>query len=117
MSKLEVAAYTDVLTKQETKGTINGAPSSKHSVCLVQRLNIKDDVDLMPTWNRRVNRMTPFSSMMAVVSYWIYFGFRIRYTIDAQQAAHQIFVYAWIFIAVEMGVACVFEASTMHSLC
>jgi hypothetical protein len=85
------------------------------SICLVERLHLKDDVDHMPMWKRRINRLTPISSMMAVISYWIYFGFRIRYTLDAQRAAHRIFVYAWIFVAVEMGVACKFKISVNNS--
>ncbi|KAG4429426.1 hypothetical protein IFR05_015089 [Cadophora sp. M221] len=75
------------------------------SVCLVERLHLNDDVDHMPKWKKRVNRLTPISSFLAVVSYWIYFAFRIQYTIAAQRVANRIFVYAWIFVVIEMGVA------------
>jgi hypothetical protein len=89
---------------------------SAKSVCLVERVHGKDDIDHMPGWKRRVNRLTPFFSMMAVGAYWFYFAFRIRFTIDAQYAANKVFVMAWIFIAVEMGVACKLHFKSMHHM-
>lgn len=73
---------------------------------MVQRVHGTDDIDHLPTWKRRVNKLTPFFSVVAVASYWVYFVFRIKYTLAAQRANNEIYAMAWTFIAVEMGVAC-----------
>jgi hypothetical protein len=75
-------------------------------ICLVERVDEKDDIEHLPLWKRRINRLTPLFAMVAVTSYWLYLAFRIKYTIAAQQAANKTFVMAWTFIAVELGVAC-----------
>lgn len=72
---------------------------------MVERVHSKDDIDHLPTWKRRLNKYTPVFSLIAVTAYWVYFAFRIKYTIAAQHAANRIFAMAWTFIAVEMGVA------------
>lgn len=79
--------------------------NSVEPVCLVERVHSKDDIDHLPAWKRRINKCTPLFSLIAVAAYWVYFTFRIKYTIAAQHAAHRIFAMAWTFIAVEMGVA------------
>jgi hypothetical protein len=79
---------------------------SSEPVCLVERLHSKDDIDHLSAWKRRLNKLTPLFSLIAVASYWVYFAFRIKYTVAAQRAANRIFAMAWTFIAVEMGVAC-----------
>lgn len=79
--------------------------ASSEPVCLVERLHSKDDIDHLPAWKRRLNKFTPFFSLIAVAAYWVYFAFRIKYTVAAQHAANRIFAMAWTFIAVEMGVA------------
>lgn len=93
------------LAPSSVYGGNSSADENEKTVCLVERLHGKDDIDHMPTWKRRINRLTPFFSMIAVGAYWVYFSFRIRYTIAAQAVAHKVFVMAWIFIAVEIGVA------------
>ncbi|KAF1848129.1 glycosyltransferase family 2 protein [Cucurbitaria berberidis CBS 394.84] len=78
---------------------------SAEPVCLVERVHGKDDIDHIPLWKRRINKCTPLFSLIAVSSYWVYFVFRIKFTLAAQAVAHKVFVMAWTFIAVEMGVA------------
>lgn len=73
---------------------------------MVQRVHETDDIDLIPTWKRRLNKGTPIFSLIAVGAYWVYFAFRIKYTLAAQRANHKIYAMAWTFIAVETGVAC-----------
>ena len=72
---------------------------------MVERVHGKDDIDHLPTWKRRINKCTPVFSLIAVAAYWVYFAFRIKYTIAAQHAANRVYAMAWTFIAVEMGVA------------
>lgn len=59
----------------------------------------------MAGWKRKLNRLAPFSALCALVSYWIYFVLRIKYTLAAQKAAHHIYVYAWMVVFIEMGIA------------
>jgi hypothetical protein len=73
---------------------------------LVERVHETDDIDLLPPWKRRLNKCTPIFSIIAVAAYWVYFAFRIKYTVAAQHAANRVFAMAWTFIAVETGVAC-----------
>jgi hypothetical protein len=80
--------------------------ASADPVCLVERVHGTDDIDHIPLWKRRINKCTPLFSLVAVASYWVYFAFRIKYTLAAQHVMNQIFAMAWAFIAVEMGVAC-----------
>lgn len=78
---------------------------SAEPLCLVERVDEKDDVEHLPLWKRRINRCTPVFSFIAVSSYWLYLAFRIKFTIAAQESANKVFVMAWTFIAVELGVA------------
>ncbi|KAF2134355.1 glycosyltransferase family 2 protein [Dothidotthia symphoricarpi CBS 119687] len=80
-------------------------PVSTDPLCLVERVHASDDIDHLPTWKRRINKCTPLFSLVAVASYWVYFVFRIKYTLAAQAVANRVFAMAWTFIAVEMGVA------------
>lgn len=79
--------------------------SSAEPLCLVERVHGIDDIDHLPTWKRRINKCTPIFSLIAVSSYWVYFVFRVKYTLAAQEVANRIFAMAWTFIAIEMGVA------------
>ncbi|KAF2846880.1 glycosyltransferase family 2 protein [Plenodomus tracheiphilus IPT5] len=74
-------------------------------VCLVEKIHSKDDIDHLPVWKRRINNLTPLCSLAAVTAYWVYFTFRIKFTIAAQRASNKILTMAWTFIAVEVGVA------------
>lgn len=76
---------------QESKGN-SKSDTTSCSVCLVEKLHDHDDIDHMAGWKRICNRFAPFSALCALVSYWIYFVMRIRYTLAAQNAAHHIYV-------------------------
>jgi hypothetical protein len=87
------------------KSAEKGLDADTRPICLVERVDEKDDIEHLPLWKRRINRCTPLFSSVAISSYWLYLAFRIKYTIAAQEAANKIFVMAWTFIAVELGVA------------
>lgn len=74
-------------------------------LCLVERVHGTDDIDHLPSWKRRVNKCTPIFSIAAVAAYWVYFVYRIKYTLAAQEKYNRIYGMAWTFIAVELGVA------------
>jgi hypothetical protein len=104
---------------EKTTSIIHGqseklARDSTEPLCLVQRVHETDDIDHLPSWKRRLNRFTPLFSVVAVTSYWVYFVFRIKYTIAAQRANNQVYGMAWAFIAVEMGVACKSIQAPLH---
>ena len=71
----------------------------------IQRLAAHDDIDHMTKAQRWIYMTTPLWAALSLVSYWGYFALRIRFTIDAQNQANAIFWMAWVFIAVEIGVA------------
>lgn len=93
-----------------------GFDTSTEALCLVEKLHEKDDSDHLPTWKRRINKLTPLCSLIAIATYWVYFTFRIKYTIAAQHAANRIFAMAWTFIAVEMGVAREYTYIKQHAI-
>lgn len=74
-------------------------------LCLVERVHGTDDIDHLPVWKRRINKCTPLFSVVAVTAYWVYFAYRIKYTVAAQREYKKVFGMAWTFIAVELGVA------------
>ena len=71
----------------------------------IKRLAKHDDIDLMTPAQRWIYMTTPLWAALSLISYWGYFALRIRFTIDAQNHANEIFWMAWVFIGVEIGVA------------
>ncbi|CAD6590774.1 MAG: hypothetical protein ASARMPRED_004999 [Alectoria sarmentosa] len=71
----------------------------------VEKLNDKDDAGYVRSWKVRVNQLLPFTSLTAICSYWLYFAFRVRYTVAAQRLKHTVYPVAWLFLSIELGVA------------
>ncbi len=59
----------------------------------------------MKPWKRYLYFSSCFLSVAALGSYGLYFGLRIHFTIAAQHAYGRVFPAAWIFIALEVGIA------------
>lgn len=76
---------------------------------VIEKLNKHDDVDLLPTWKRRLHRLAPLFTIAAVGGYFTYFAFRIIFTVSAQRAFHKVYIMAWLFIAAEFMVARKFD--------
>ncbi len=70
------------------------------------KLADKDDIEHMPQWKRIIYHCSPLFSLLSLGAYWLYFIYRVKYTLDAQRLANKVFYMAWTFIMVEMGVAC-----------
>lgn len=91
-------------------------PSSAISICkeqpsdgpcyAVQRYDDKDDAGYVPTWKHRLNKLLPLTSFCAISAYWLYFSFRVVYTVAAQNLKHTVYPVAWLFLSIELGVAC-----------
>lgn len=64
-----------------------------------------DDADLLPQWKRRLYRLGPLFTFLAMGSYLLYFAYRIYCTYDAQHYYHETYVMAWLFISSEFCVA------------
>lgn len=71
----------------------------------VLQVHHKDDVDRLPTWKHRLHKLTPLTTTASMGAFFVYFAFRIMYILDSQVQSNQIFALAWVFIAVEFGVA------------
>jgi hypothetical protein len=95
---------------------INLAAASK-SVCsfktyinpdtyIIETLHEHDDADLLVPWKRKIYRLSPLFTFLAVAAYFLYYGYRIHCTVYAQRAYHKTYIMAWLFIAAEGCVAC-----------
>lgn len=85
------------------------SPYSYHIETLARR----DDIDLLKPWKRCLYFLSAFLTIAAFLTYILYFGLRIRFTIAAQRADKSVFPAAWVFVVVEMGVA---TPALLHSL-
>ena len=74
----------------------------------VEKFEKRDNAGYVATWKYRVNKLLPLTSAVAIGSYWLYLAFRVRYTVAAQRIHHRVYPMAWIFLAIEVGVACEF---------
>lgn len=76
------------------------------STYAVEKIGDMDNAGYVATWKLRLNRLLPLSSVCAIAAYWLYFAFRVRYTVAAQELRHTVYPVAWLFISIELGVAC-----------
>jgi hypothetical protein len=72
----------------------------------VETLHPVDDAGRIPKWKSRLYRLSPFSTLISMVAYFLYYSYRIHCTLDAQRQFNQVYVMAWIFISAEGCVAC-----------
>lgn len=72
----------------------------------VEKLEDKDDAGYVAPWKLRLHRLLPLTSALAIASYWLYVAFRVRYTVAAQNLRHTVYPVAWLFLSIELGVAC-----------
>lgn len=77
---------------------------------IIETLHKHDDVEFLPLWKRRLYRLSPLFTFLAVGAYFLYYAYRIHCTVVAQRAYHKIYIMAWLFIAAEGCVACRFRA-------
>ncbi|KAF2091600.1 glycosyltransferase family 2 protein [Saccharata proteae CBS 121410] len=76
-------------------------PDSSYTV---EKLHSHDDVDLLPLWKRRLHHFAPVFTVLSLGAYFLYFTFRIMYTLKAQAKYHHVYVIAWFFISAEISV-------------
>lgn len=72
----------------------------------IETLHQHDDADLLTPWRRKLYRLSPLFTFLAVSAYFLYYGYRIHCTVYAQRAYHKTYIMAWLFIAAEGCVAC-----------
>ena len=73
---------------------------------VVEKYHDKDDAGYVATWKTRLNQLLPLTSLTAIAAYWLYVTLRVRYTVAAQRLRHTVYPVAWIFLSIEVGVAC-----------
>ena len=71
----------------------------------VEKLHEFDDFDRQPVWKRRLYRLSPLFSFLALGSYYLYFAHRVLYTVEAQHKYDKVYIMAWLFICAEALVA------------
>jgi hypothetical protein len=65
-----------------------------------------DDAGRIRKWKSHLYRLSPFTTLISMVAYFLYYTYRIHCTLDAQRAFNQVYIMAWIFISAEGCVAC-----------
>ena len=80
------------------------------SCYFIEKLHEHDDGEQLRPWKRILHRAAPLSTLLAVGAYILYFGYRIRCTMDAQRSYHKTYIMAWIFIAAEGAVTCKYHS-------
>lgn len=68
---------------------------------VIAELAKHDDVALLAPWKRKLHRMAPLFTLVALGGYYVYYAFRIYYTVEAQRAYGKTFPMAWVFIGAE----------------
>lgn len=85
-------------------------PSSYH----IETLHQHDDVEFLPSWKRKLYRLSPVFTFLAVAAYFLYYAYRIHCTVVAQEAFDKTYVMAWLFIAAEGCVTCEYHSTLIH---
>lgn len=62
-------------------------------------------MDFIKPWKRYIYFSSCFSSVVTLATYGLYFSLRVHFTLAAQHAYHRVFPAAWIFLAIEVGIA------------
>lgn len=71
----------------------------------VKTCDERDDAGFITARRNRIYRLAPLTSMCFIGLYWIYFGFRVKFTMNAQNFAHTTYVMAWVLVLIEMRLA------------
>jgi len=87
-----------------SRSTLLLEANASHPYC-IESIAQRDDIDLLKPWKRRLYFPSSFLVVAAFLTYVLYFGLRIHFTLAAQRADRTIFPAAWLFVTVEMAVA------------
>jgi hypothetical protein len=117
--ELDLGDYASYKEKDEGKDRLQNLPLSVTSFdkrlnpdsYVTETLHKHDDIEFLPLWKRRMYRLSPLFTFLAVSAYFLYYAYRIYCTVFAQRAYHKVYIMAWLFIAAEGCVACKFSAS------
>lgn len=82
---------------------------------IIAELAKHDDNALLTPWRRKLHRMAPLFTFLALGGYYVYYAFRIYYTVMAQRAYGKVFPMAWVFIGAEFLVTGEFGQSGKKS--
>lgn len=93
------------LPEESAEDIVRGGMSEKVEEYTIQRLAAHDDVELLTTPKRIMYRLCPLVVVATIAACWIYFALRVRFTLDAQRAAHKTYWMAWAFVLVEFFVS------------
>ncbi|KAJ9493779.1 hypothetical protein LTR99_007507 [Exophiala xenobiotica] len=105
LTKPEDAPIEEKSEEPAERPVVRGGMSEKVEDYEIQRLAAHDDVDLLSRPKRLLYRLCPILVVVTIAAYWIYFALRVRFTLDAESAAHRTYWMAWAFILVELFVS------------
>lgn len=95
-------------TKESSTSTllaVRPGMSEKEEDYMIQRLAAHDDIEQLSTFRRILYRICPILVAVTIAAYWIYFALRVKFTLEAENAAHKTYWMAWAFILVELFVS------------
>ncbi|KAG9255593.1 nucleotide-diphospho-sugar transferase [Emericellopsis atlantica] len=79
----------------------------------IARLHERDDSDFWKGWRRKVYYAIPVLTILNAILYVVYLTLRITCVVYAQNAANEVYIQAWVFIAIEF---CVAIPPLMHNM-
>lgn len=68
----------------------------------IAKLHHRDDREFLSGWRRKIYYMIPFLAVLALGLFWLYFGLRVAFILDAQRTFGQTFPLAWTFVTIEI---------------
>ncbi|KAJ9641163.1 uncharacterized protein PV06_01021 [Exophiala oligosperma] len=83
----------------------------------IAQLKSRDDKEFIYGWKKWLFKwVAPVLGMLTLALYWVYFGMRITFVVEAQTKFHAPFPLAWVFIAIEISIAVPIFMQTFWSL-
>ncbi|KIY02355.1 uncharacterized protein Z520_02493 [Fonsecaea multimorphosa CBS 102226] len=97
----EPARISQASDPSSDDSTVRPGMSEKVDDYLIQRLAKHDDIERLSRLKRLVYRLRPILIIFSAAANWLYFAFRVKFTLDAEHVAHRTFWMAWAFIIIE----------------
>ncbi|KAL2205248.1 putative glycosyl transferase [Sarocladium strictum] len=70
----------------------------------IEHLHDRDDIDTWHGWKRNLYYLVPIFTFLNIIFYIIYLVLRVACVVSAQNAAGEVYIQAWVFLAIEVMV-------------
>lgn len=76
------------------------------SLYSIQKLHDTDSEGLVAAWKRKIYKLSPFSTMVSILSSLAFYSYRIFCIVEAQRIYHKPYIVAWVFVFTEACLLC-----------